>query len=184
MNFIELTAVIFSIIYVILASKEKYLCWIASIISVSLYLYICYNAKLYAETALQVFYLIMSFYGLWNWRNKKRIKLKIKEISISKHLFIIILGCFLTFIFGFLLSHFTDAKMPVLDSFTTVFSAIATYMIAKKILENWIYWIVIDIASVYLYHTRGLELTAILFIFYTIIAINGYFTWLKKYQVD
>jgi len=81
---------------------------------------------------------------------------------------------------GFYFSTYTDAAMPLVDSFTTVFSLFATYMVVKKVLENWIYWIVIDAVSVYLYHSRELEQTALLFIVYTIIAVFGYFAWLKK----
>jgi nicotinamide mononucleotide transporter len=74
--------------------------------------------------------------------------------------------------------------MPIVDSFTTVFSIIATYMITKKVLENWLYWIVIDAVSIYLYLSRDLHLTSFLFMLYAIIAIFGYFSWLKKMKVN
>tara|TARA_B100000902_G_C27287973_1_gene905457 strand:- start:1234 stop:1830 length:597 start_codon:yes stop_codon:yes gene_type:complete len=175
---IELAAVIFSIIYVILAAKKNTYCWFAAVISVSLYIYICFNAKLYAETGLQIFYLIMAFYGYYHW--KKEDNLKINSWSINKHIIIILLGTLLTFFIGFYFSTYTQANMPIIDSFTTVFSIIATYMVAKKILENWIYWIVIDITSIYLYWHKDLHLSSILFLIYTIIAIFGYINWLKK----
>lgn len=175
---IELAAVIFSIIYVVLAAKKNTYCWFAAIISVSLYIYICFNAKLYAETGLQIFYLIMAFYGYYHW-NKKN-KLIIESWSINKHLTIILLGSLLTFFIGFYFNTYTNASMPIIDSFTTVFSIIATYMVVKKILENWIYWIIIDITSIYLYWQKDLHLSSILFLIYTIIAIFGYISWLKK----
>ena len=178
-SIIESVAVLFSVFYVILAAKENILCWWASAISVILYIYICFSAQLYAETGLQVFYLFMAFYGYYHW-NKKKQSLQIIEWSISKHLFILAIGAILTFLMGFYFSTYTNSKMPIVDSFTTVFSVFATYMVAKKILGNWLYWIVIDAVSVYLYFSRDLHLTSLLFIAYTIIAIFGYFSWMKK----
>ena len=180
---IEFVAVFFSILYVILAAKESIWCWGAAAISVILYIYICFFAQLYPETGLQVFYLFMAFYGFYHW-NKKEQKLQISEWSISKHLFIVALGTILTFLMGFYFATYTNAKMPIVDSFTTVFSIFATYMVVKKILGNWLYWIVIDTVSVYLYFSRDLHLTSLLFMAYTIIAIFGYFSWMKKIKIN
>jgi len=182
-TFIESLAVFFSIIYVILAARQNIWCWASAIISVSLYIYICYIAQLFAETGLQIFYLLMAFYGYYNWE-KTETGLKITEWSVKKHLSILIFGAILTFFIGFYLSTYTSAKMPIVDSLTTVFAIFATYMVTKKILSNWLYWIVIDIVSVYLYFSRDLHLTALLFIIYTIIAFFGYFNWLKMMQKD
>jgi nicotinamide mononucleotide transporter len=179
---IESIAVLFSILYVILAVKENIWCWGAALISVSLYIYICFSAQLYPETGLQVFYFIMAIIGyyMWNKENKE----EIKEWSEIKHLLIILLGAILTFFMGFYFSTYTNSQMPIIDSFTTVFSIIATYMVIKKILGNWLYWIVIDAVSVYLYFNRDLHLTSLLFIAYTIIAIFGYFSWMKKMKTN
>jgi nicotinamide mononucleotide transporter len=182
-NLVECVAVFFSILYVILAAKESIWCWGAGAISVSLYIYICFFAKLYPETGLQVFYLFMAFYGYYHW-DKKEQSLQISEWSIGKYLFILVIGAILTFLMGFYFATYTNAKMPIVDSFTTVFSLFATYMVAKKILGNWLYWIVIDAVSVYLYFSRDLHLTSLLFMAYTIIAIFGYFSWIKKMKID
>ena len=180
---IESVAVFFSILYVILATQESIWCWGAAVIRVSLYIYICFFAQLSAETGLQVFYLLMAFYGYYIW-NKKEQSLQISEWSIGKHFFIITIGAILTFLLGFYTSIYTSAKMPIIDSFTTIFSVFATYMVVKKILGNWLYWIVIDIVSIYLYYSRDLHLTSLLFIAYTIIAISGYLSWIKKAEID
>ena len=174
----ESFAVFFSVIYVILAAKENIWCWPAALISVSLYIYICYQAQLYPETGLQIFYFLMAIYGYIVW-NKSDTE-KIKEWSEIKHLTIILTGAFLTFLIGFYFAEYTNSKKPIVDSFTTVFSVIATYMVIRKVLENWLYWIVIDIVSVYLYFSRGLHLTSLLFICYSIIALYGYFSWIKR----
>ena len=183
MMVIEGAAVFFSIVYVILAAKRNIWCWPFAGISVLLYIYICFNAHLFAETGLQIFYLSMAFYGYYNW-NKKKQSLQISEWSINKHFAVLILGAILTFLMGFYFTTYTNAKMPIVDSFTTVFSIIATYMVTKKILGNWLYWIVIDTVSIYLFYSRGLHLTSLLFITYTIIAIFGYFNWVKMMQED
>ena len=179
---IESIAVLFSILYVILAVNESIWCWGAALISVSLYIYICFSAQLYPETGLQIFYFIMAIIGyyMWNKENKE----EIKEWSEIKHLLIILSGAILTFFMGFYFSTYTNSQMPIIDSFTTVFSIIATYMVIKKVLGNWLYWIVIDAVSVHLYFNRDLHLTSLLFISYTIIAIFGYFSWMKKMKTN
>ena len=182
-SIIESVAVLFSVLYVILAAKENILCWWAAVISVTLYIYIFFSVQLYPETGLQVFYLFMAFYGYYNW-NKKEQSLQIIEWNISKHFAVLILGAILTFLMGFYFTTYTNAKMPIVDSFTTVFSIFATYMVVKKILGNWLYWIVIDTVSVYLFYSRDLHLTSLLFMAYTIIAVFGYFNWLKMMQKD
>ena len=121
----------------------------------------------------------MAFYGYYNW-NKKEQCLEISEWSIGKHLLILAIGTTLIFLIGFYLSAYTNAKMPIADCLTVVFSLFATYMVTKKILENWLYWIVIDAVLAYLYFSRDLHLTSLLFMTWTIIAVFGYFSWIKK----
>ena len=182
-SIIETIAVILSVLYVILATKQNIWCWAAAGISVALYIYICFSAQLFAETGLQVFYLVMAFYGYYNWTKKEQ-DLQITQWSAGKHLTLIITGAIITFLMGFYFATYTSAKMPIVDSFTTVFSVITTYMVTKKVLENWLYWIVIDVVSIYLYYNRELHLTSLLFLAYTIIAIFGYFMWLHKNTSD
>lgn len=181
-SFVESIAVFFSVLYVILVSREIIWCWAAAFISVSLYIYICFTAKLYPETGLQIFYLLMAGVGfyMWNKDNKE----EIKEWTELKHLGIIFLGIILTFFMGFYFTIYTDSVMPIADSFTTIFSLIATYMVVKKVLGNWLYWIVIDLVSVYLYFNRDLHLTSLLFIVYTIIAVFGYFSWVNRMKIN
>ena len=181
-SIVESIAVFFSVLYVVLAARESIWCWGAACISVSIYIYICYTAKLYPETGLQIFYLLMAGAGyyMWNKDNKE----EIKEWSELKHLGIIFLGTILTFFMGFYFSIYTDSVMPITDSFTTIFSLIATYMVVKKVLGNWLYWIIIDLVSVYLYFHRDLHLTSLLFVIYTIMAVFGYFSWANRMKIN
>lgn len=180
-SILETLAVIFSVIYVILATKENIWCWAAALISVGLYMYICYQAKLYAETGLQVFYFIMAIYGYFSW-SKNDGALMISEWSTNKHFIIILSATLITFLLGFIFSIYTDAKMPIVDSFTTVFSVFATFMVVKKILSNWLYFIVIDVISIHLYYSRDLHLTSFLFLIYTLIAVFGFLKWNRILQ--
>ena len=181
-DWIESSAVLMSVLYVFFAAKENIWCWFFGAISAILYTYICFNIKLYAETFLQLFYLIMSVIGYISW--KKPEVSKINQWSVKKHLILILLSIIFVFIVGFLLSIRTDAKMPLVDTFTTVFSVVATILVIKKVLENWLYWIVIDLVSIFLYFERDLHLSSILFMIYTIIAIKGYFSWIEKSKLN
>jgi len=89
-----------------------------------------------------------------------------------------------TLVLGYILTIYTQAKLPLLDSFTTVFSIIATFMVIKKILENWLYFIAIDLVSIYLYYSRDLQQTAMLFVLYMIIACIGYYNWIRLMEKD
>ena len=132
----------------------------------------------------------LSFYGLYNWKKKsivseplentKVLKLKISEWPVKKHFTYILIFTILSFSIGILLNSFTKSELPFIDAFTTSFSLLATYMTVKKVLENWLYWIIIDLTSVFLYHERDLHLTAFLFIIYTVIATFAYFNWKSK----
>ena len=179
MSVIEIIAVVFSILYVILVANENIWCWLCAAISVSLYIYICYSAKLYLETGLQIFYFIMAIYGYLQW-NKPKKEIIISTWSLQRHLIILGVVIIASLLLGKLFEIYTDAALPIIDSFTTIFSLFATYMVTKKILENWIYWIVIDIVSVFLYFSRDLQLTAGLFTTYTIISVFGYLSWKKQ----
>jgi len=182
-NWIATIAAISGIIYVILAAKENIWCWTAAIISVSLYIYINYQSGLFAQTGLQVFYLIMALYGYMMWN--KEDKEMIKEWPISSHIIIIIIGSVLTFLLGFYLSQYVkDSYFPIIDALTTVFSIFATYMVAKKVIGNWLYWIVIDLIMVYLYFSLELYILSLQFIVYTVIAFFGYSEWLKKIKTN
>ena len=117
----------------------------------------------------------MAIIGYFTWNKKS--KEKIKEWSEFKHLIIIILGALFSFIMGFYFFTYTESAMPIIDSITTTFSIIATYMVVKKVLGNWLYWIVIDLLSVYMYFHRDLHLTSLLFVAYATIAVFGYISW-------
>ena len=180
---IEIIAVISAILYLLLAAKEDVKCWYAAIISSLLYFYIMYDAGLIMEAYLQVFYIIMALYGLLQWKKLIQINSnkRIRTWSNIQHFIIITSVIILSILTGFILTKYTNAALPFLDAFTSWGAIVTTYMVAKKILENWIYWFVIDAISIYLFLSRGLYLTSMLFLVYLIIICFGYIAWRKKY---
>jgi len=179
----EILAVVFGLIYVILAARENVWCWFWGILSSALWAYVTYfQFDLMADGLLNLFYVVMGFVGLYQWKygGEKSTQASISTLSLNKHLGIIVVGCFLTLLFGYFFATYTSAAATYLDSFTTVFAVVATVLTVRKVLENWLYWIVVDALYVYLYITRGGYLFALLFIVYIIIAIIGFVNWRKE----
>ena len=149
-------------------------------------MYIMHTAGLIMESFLQIFYICMAIYGWYIWSNKINEEQELKITSWKKqyHVYAIIIVTLLAIISGFLLEKYTQAALPFLDAFTTWGAIITTYMVAKKIIENWIYWFVIDSISIYLFISRELYLTSLLFFIYLIIIIFGYRSWMKKLNTN
>ena len=180
---IEIIAVISAILYLLLAAKEDLKCWYAAIISSSLYFYIMYDAGLIMEAYLQVFYIAIALYGWLKWTKsiQNNSNNRIRTWSNIQHSITISSVIILAILTGFILTKYTNAALPFLDAFTSWGAIVTTYMVAKKILENWIYWFVIDAISIYLFLSRELYLTSILFFVYLIIICFGYIAWRKRY---
>ena len=177
---LEIIAFLCGIIYVILAAKENILCWLYGGISVIIYSYIFYISNLLAESFLQIFYLAISLNGFLSWSKKN--KKEIKSMKPTQHLKIITGGVIMTIIISFIIINLSKSSYPIIDSFTTSFGIIATFLTAKKILENWIYWITINTFSIYIYVQKGLIITSSLYLIYVILAIYGYIQWKKQLQ--
>ena len=178
-SWIEPTAVILAIIYLLLAIKQNISCWFAAFFSSLLYFFVMYSAGLYMEAWLQIFYCVMAAYGWSQWRISitDDSKFLVRTWTRTQHIKVISLIFFLAFISGLALEKLTNAALPFIDSLTTWGAIVATFMVAKKLLENWIYWFVIDSISVFLFYSRGLFLTSMLFLFYLIIIYFGYKSW-------
>lgn len=178
-SWIEPTAVILAIAYLLLAIKQNISCWFAAFFSSLLYFFVMYSAGLYMEAGLQIFYCIMAVYGWTQWRVTLpgNSKFLVKTWNRDQHIKAILLIILLAIVSGWALEKFTNAALPFLDSLTTWGAIVTTYMVAKRLLENWIYWFVIDTISVFLFYSRGLILTSILFLVYLIIIYFGYKSW-------
>jgi nicotinamide mononucleotide transporter len=191
----EWIAVICGISYVILAMLQKNLCWIFALISSGIYVYLCINTQLYIESTLQFFYVIMAIVGWVTWyqlsrksagstssNTTKSRKAGVQVLSPQFHIVNIVLSGVGAFLIGLSFDLWTNQANPYIDAFTTVYSLVATYLVVKKVLGNWIYWIVIDLASIFLYADRGYSLTAVLYASFTVLAVIGFFSWRKAYK--
>lgn len=183
-SLLELLAVVFAVAYLVLAVRENSLCWYAAGISTLIFLFIFWNVKLYMESGLQIYYLAMAFYGWYQWRDAQTetVSLRVSKWRAKQHVVALALIATLTFVSGSLLNSGTDANLPYLDSFTTWASVVTTFMVARKILENWLYWLVIDSVSIYLYLDRELYFTSLLFAIYIVIIFFGWFAWNRSYR--
>jgi nicotinamide mononucleotide transporter len=175
-------AVVSLLAYLVLAIRQNALCWPAAIIGTAIYVVLMFQVGLYMESALQLFYIGMAIYGWYSWRHGSgpNNQLQITSWPLAFNILPIVAIFTLTLVSGYLLAAFTNAAMPYLDSFTTWAAVITTWMVARKILQNWHYWFVIDSVSVYLYVSRGLWLTALLFVLYLVLIVVGYRAWLQS----
>lgn len=183
---LEWIGVVSGIAYVILIAKKKLAGWLFAILGSSIYIYLCFISNYYLETILQVFYLIMGIWGLFTWKNnitKEEHTLKITQWKWQAHVINLVASTIVMLTLGYYFHNHTNQARPYLDAFTTVFSLAATFMVTQRVLENWIYWIVIDLFSIELYAYRGYKLTAVLMAIYTILAIYGYLEWRKQFKL-
>ncbi|HIE88337.1 MAG: nicotinamide riboside transporter PnuC [bacterium] len=185
-SLLELIAVVLAIAYLLLAVRQHIACWYAAFISTAIFLYVFWQVNLYMESGLQVYYLGMAVYGWWAWqrgRSEGKPGLTISTWSLRQHLIVIVIVVVATFVSGTLLSG-TEQRLGYLDSFTTWGAVVATFMVTRKVLENWLYWIVIDSASLFLYFDRELYFTMILFLVYLVIIFFGFRSWLREYRLE
>lgn len=187
-NWVEITGAVMSFIYLYLSIREKAGLWIFGFLASLLYIWVFYHSKLYAEISLQLYYLFISIYGWITWQKKSETThtnvLQISTIPKTQYFPYILatIGVFL--VYYFVLKYLTDSPVPVADSFVGSLSIIATYMLAKKKIENWLVWIVVDAFACGLYFYKGLYPTTVLFAVYTTMAVVGYFQWKKKTIIE
>lgn len=138
------------------------------------------------DSALQVYYLVMAGYGWWCWRQpeKSALSVTIQRWPFWRHILILVLVSAASLPVGWAMANWTEASLPYPDTWTTLASIVATWMVARKLLENWLYWVLIDSVSIYLYWDRELYQTMVLFIIYVVLAIFGWHAWNKEYKAS
>jgi len=182
-NWIELSGALISLVYLFFSYKQIIWLWPFGLLSAIFYIWIYYFSGFYADMSLQIYYVFVSIYGWYHWTSGKSGSQKplLKVSQINRRSMVV-----LTFVFGLLwliisqvLIHYTDSQVPVMDALTTAGGIVATWMLARKVLEHWLLWVVIDLISMGLYLYKELYATAILFLIYSIVAIAGYQAWKK-----
>ena len=188
MNYYEITGVVFGLACVWLTTRQSIWNWPLGIVNVSAFIVMFYNAKLYPDMWLHIVYLLMGIYGWVKWGmgsinwGEPKVKLPVTRVN-SGELYAWITAVPISVIaMGHFFDNNTDAVAPYVDSTITVISLIANYLLCRKILENWILWMIVDVIAVSLYTYKGLYLTAGLYVVYFILCVIGYKKWKKELQ--
>ena len=178
-NWVECTGFITGLTGVYLNIRQIHWAWLVGSVSVVLYIAVFFEAKLYADMGLNIFYLMSGFYGWYAWVFGTRNKEKLKIIEISKQQIFSWLGWGIpgSLLLYFLLKKFTDAALPEMDAPLTAFSFVAQFMLARKVLQNWLVWMVVDFLSIGMYLYKGLYPTAVFFLILTAMAFVGFQQW-------
>lgn len=181
---LEWTAVIFGLMSVWFSMKENILVYPTGIVSVLIYVYLSFNYLLYADAGVNSYYFVMSVYGWYHWKDTDDDSDQIPVTKNSSREWVISVGIlvasFMTLVY--VLQNFTDSDVPIWDATTTCFAILGMWLMARKKVESWIAWIITDIISVPLYFYKGLVLTSFQFLFFTGLAVAGYFAWKKSLQ--
>ncbi|CAG5086216.1 nicotinamide riboside transporter PnuC [Parvicella tangerina] len=198
---LEWSSVICGLLYLILIIYEKIWCWFFGILGSALSIWLFYRTQLYSESILYIYYVIIGFYGWYIWSKKSiakaandldlstdskstEVQESFKEWPILHHL-ISILSCgVLSLGVGYLFSNYTNARSAYLDAFTTVFSFFASFLEAKKVVSAWLYWIILNGITIYLYDLRELDKYKLLTVVYFVASFIGFYQWNKKYQLQ
>ena len=182
-NKIELLGAILGIAFIFFSIRQNILTWPTGLATSALYIVVFFQSKFYADMGLQVYYVIISIYGWYYWikGNKPENNTTVPVRRTSKKLWLKLIAIALLLYFAILiiLLNFTDSDVPFMDSFTTALSIVATWMLAKKYIEQWLIWIFVDVISAGLYIYKELWPTVILFAVYTVMAYLGYIHWKK-----
>lgn len=182
----ELLAVACALAYLVLAIRQSVWCWPAAFVSTLIYTGLFWHVSLLMESALNVYYMAMAIYGWWAWtRHSGAANAASPKVILwpwQFHVLGILAVLALSYGTGTLLEQNTQAAWPFLDSFTTWASVLTTYLVAKKVLENWLYWMVINSISIFLYIDRGLYPTVLLLSVYLLMSVYGFYAWKKSMQ--
>lgn len=193
-HFLEYFGVLTGLLYLLLEIKQHRAMWVVGFTTSLVYVFVFFFSKIYADMGLNIYYTAISVYGFWQWTRKNKLREKEEpqqqnsssEKILYRHASLKFLAviCFsILAIYGFLfyiLYTFTDSPIPSGDAFTTAVGIVATWMLARRIIEHWIFWVIVNFVSVYLYYLRGLYPTMFLYTCYGLLAIVGLYTWKKK----
>ncbi len=179
----ESAAVLLAITYVVLAIRQNILCWAAMLASALIFVAVFHAALLYLQAALQIFYAAMAVYGWHQWRHAgdRDAGARIHTWNGTRHVQVLAGIAVTSLLVGWTMRH-SGTAFPYVEALVTVAAIVTTFMMAHKLLENWLYWLAIDTISVGLYLARELYLTALLFLFYLILSIMGFLRWRRDYR--
>jgi len=181
-NWLEIFGAVTMLLYIWLEIKQKPVMWVVGFISSLVYVFVFFQSKIYGYAMLYVYYVAISVYGWYCWRNARQADgivtgLQISRIRISLALVLMAIFAVLYIISAYTLQRFTDSPVPYYDALGTSLSIVATWMLARKILEHWMLWIFVNLFSAVLFFSQGLYPTAVLFVVYGVLSVVGWFKW-------
>jgi len=184
-NWLEIFGAVTMLLYICLEIKQKPVMWVVGFISSLVYVFVFFQSKIYGYAVLYVYYVVISIYGWYCWRNARQpdgslTELQISRIRISLALVLTAIFIVLYMVSGYALERFTDSPVPYLDALGTSSSIVATWMLAHKILEHWMLWIFVNFFSAVLCFSQGLYPTAGLFVVYGVLSVVGWGKWKKS----
>jgi nicotinamide mononucleotide transporter len=186
-SWLEVIAMVCGLLFPVFSAFEKKICWLFGGMSSVIYVYICFNGKLYQDAFLNFYYIIMAVVGYLIWQGVIKSKKGSLKISFLKPKFLLLylfLGLVYTVAGGYFFHEKTDASYPYVDAFVTGFSFIGTFLEAKKKIENWYIFLVADGVGAWLFYQKGLMLTSILFTIFCFICIYGIIQWHRKIKLS
>ena len=172
--------------YILLEYKASVWMWVVGFVMQSLGIVLYYQKGLYADCGMEFYYLAMTVYGFIAWmrHSSKKQDLPIRHIPKKTAILWLGIAAFIWLVIWYLLTHFTDSRVPVLDAFTTALSIVGIWALARKYLEQWFVWIVVDVVTCGLYFYKDIPFKASLYGLYVVIAVFGYFKWRKMMAVE
>lgn len=180
-HWIEIVGAVTGMIYLYFSIRQNIWLWPWGIVTSLFYVYVFFQSKFYADMSLQFYYFGMSIYGWYFWKRGSNARagkvLPVLRASVKDWLVFLLATAVLTVAAGYGLENYTDSPLPYWDAFTTAGSVVATWMLARKYLENWLFWIVVDAVSLGTYIYKELYPTVVLFFIYTVLAFIGYRQW-------
>lgn len=181
-SWIEWTATFFGFLCVVLTIRRNIWCWPTGLVQVSLFIVVFYQAKLYSDLLLHVIYVFLQFYGWYCWTrqnavNETLIVKSLPRFSLLAWSGVTVVG---TVVWGGAMSTWTDASLPYPDAFTTVASLVAQFLLARRYIQNWGFWICVDVVAIWVYFTKQLNATAMLYITFLILATIGLMIWHRQ----
>ena len=186
-DFLELLGLIFGLLAVWYLIRENILTWPSGIIYVLISFVIFYRTKLYADLALHFVFLVLNIYGWYFWihgKKEKDLDLPVTTISIRLMMVLLVFCTVGVYIMGTLFRNYTDAAVPYWDSTTTVLSLVGMWLTARKKIESWYYWFVVDILATGIYLYKGIYFYATLYGIYIFLALAGYYSWRKSMRLS
>jgi nicotinamide mononucleotide transporter len=181
---LEIFGAVFGFLAVYFTIKQNIICWYFGLIQVILYCFVFFTAKLYSDMILHFIYIFLQGFGWYNWKYGGSNQSELRVTLLTNTIFWIGFTILASVLLGYTMQTKTDASYPYEDAFIMIASLVAQYLMIKKVVASWIFWIVVDVVGITIYSYKGLYFTAVLYVLFLIMAIMGYWEWKKAYNEE